>query len=118
MRNSKGTHFTDDSCEESYIFFCVVAHDIELIGELREISLNSLSEPPKRFVERFPILLITAIWHLQLYMRAFKKVKLHVSTDVTAITNDCAVAKVLLNIINVFDIVNACLSEVIGVDYT
>ena len=69
---------------------CVVAHDVELVSELREIGLDSFSDLAKRLIEWFPILLIEAIRHLESDACTLKQIQLHFGTQISLIPNDCA----------------------------
>ena len=100
------------------MLFCVVAHDVELVSELREIGLNSFSDLAKRLIEWFPILLIEAIRHLESDVCTLKQIQLHFGTQISLIPDDCALEEILSDIIHILEVMDAGLCQIIGVNHT
>lgn len=100
------------------VVFGLVEHDVELVCELREKRLNPLSDLAERLVQRFPVLLIASVRNLKLYMGSLKEIELDFCTDVTSVTDDGAIAIVLLRVCQIADVIDADWRHVIGVDHT
>ena len=69
--SSKGAHFTDDSQEESLIFYGVAAHVDKLVGELREIRFRSLSHIGEMIMELVSFLMVVSVERFKLSVRTF-----------------------------------------------
>ena len=105
------------SREESLIIFGIVAHDVELVGELREIRFQSLARLGKGFVERLPVLLVISVRHFKLYVRTLEQIVLDLCAEVCLVADNRAGEIVLSDIIQVFDVVDTGLGHVIGMDH-
>lgn len=103
------------SCEEAPRLLRIVAYHHELVIQLREYSLNPLSETLIRPRRRPPILLVQPIRHLKRNVRRLKEVQLHRSTKISLVSKDHAVVVFPLHIFQIVQVVDIGSSHIIRV---
>ena len=103
------------SCEEAPRLLRIVAYHHELVIQLREYSLNSLSETLIRPRRRSPILLVQPIRHLKRNVRRLKEVQLHRSAKISFVSKYHAVVVFPLHIFQIVQVVDIGRSHIIRV---
>ena len=113
LKNRKCTNFPDDSGKQSFGLFRIIPDHHELVAELREACFDTLSTFGERNVWRLPILLVQTIRNLELNMRSFKQVKLYVGTEVSFVSDECAVTILPFQIFQIVNVMYISFREVV-----
>ena len=115
LQHSECSNLCCHSCEEAPRLLRIVAYHHELVIQLREYSLNSLSETLIRPRRRPPILLVQPIRHLKRNVRCLKEVQLHRSAKISLVSKDHAVMVFPLHIFQIVQVVDIGRSHIIRV---
>ena len=114
LQHSKGSHFGSHPCEESRRLLCIVAYHHEMVIQLGEYSLNSLSEASVSPGGRCPVFLVQPVWDLKGDICCFKQIQLHRSTQVSFVAHNHTVVVLPLYVFEVLQVMHIGCGHVIG----
>ena len=117
MSDGQCTDFADDADKQAVGLFCIVADDHVLVAQLREHCLDALPRLGKRNESRFPCLLIETVRAFKPDVGSLEKVELHTLADVALVPEDAAIMIQSLDVVEIMQVVDACLREVVGMHY-
>lgn len=107
---------TSHSGKKSAGLLCVVSYHHEIVVELGEYSLYTLTEAfisPRR---RSSVLLVQPIWDFQRDIGYVKEIQLHLGTEIAFVSEHHAVVIFPTDIFEEMEVMDACRSHVIGMD--
>lgn len=116
MCDGQCTDFADDAGKQAVGLFCIVADDHVLVAQLREHRLDTLPRLGKRNECRSPSLLIEPVRAFKPDVGSLEKVKLHTLAYVALVPEDAAIVVQRLDVVEIMQVVDACLREVVGMD--
>ena len=104
LQHSKGSNFSSHSGKEAFWLLCIVSYHHEMVVQLREDRLDSLSETlvcPRRL---FPVLLVKPVRYFKRDVCRIKEILLYWSTQVSLVSENHAVMILPLNIFEIVQV--------------
>lgn len=117
MSDGQCTDFADDAGKQAVGLFCIVADDHVLVAQLREHCSNALPRLGKRNECRGPCLWIETVRAFKPEVGSSEKVELHTLDDVAIGTEEAAIMRQRLDVVERMQVVDACMREVVGMHY-
>lgn len=113
LQHCESSDFCCHSCEESRWLLGIVAYHHQVVVELGEDRLNSLSVLLVSLQRRSPVLLVQPIWNFKDDACRGKQVLLYGSTQISLIAKYHTVMVLPLNILQVVKVVYVCRCHVV-----
>lgn len=115
LQHREGCDFGCHSCEEAWCLLCIVAYHHQMVVQLGEDRLNSLSVPFVNPQRRSPVLLVQPIWYFKGDVSRREQVLLYGSTQIPLVAEYHTVMILPLNVLQVVEVMYIGCGHIIGV---
>ena len=114
LQHGKGSYFCGHPCEESRWLLCIVAYHHEMVIQLGEDGLYSLSEASVSPDGRCPVFLVQPVRDFKGDICCFKQIQLHRSAQVTFVAHYHTVVVLPLYVFEILQVMHIGCGHVIG----